>query len=315
MKNKNKNQNLMVEFLQIMAQAVADKEYFGTRKHFIEEFITFLKNPKTPIAISFNERISQIKKRYRIPHLRPHEDIKDFPIGDAIDAESVWLHSQKNKDKMISDINAILNDYNLPRNFFDWVQYRLLYNKTPPWVPVYNWDLPFQIDDNPNELKRMLVTSREVQYLKSFFRRRLGIKRRPPKKSLIIYKHICEIIDKAPKNKMRSFRIMATALKTLERGELIKNKPEFSQYEGQILKHNPQKKAEEIIERYRLLSGRISLLEQMETRKKTYADIVVNEFPDDDFSNDKKRNQWLRKQNQRLRERFSKIMVRKKLKN
>ncbi len=284
MKNKNGKKPSLKRLIQELLRAVVEKKYFGTRKKLNEELLKYVELDK-----DFSQKIKKLRKKYNIPELNQQEDIISFPVGDKhIEAESGWLSSQDKKTKKAieSDIHSIVKEYNLSENFFDWIEFYILYNKQPPWSPFYNWELPLQIGKDFNELERIPLTTQEKRYIKSFFRRILGIKRRPPKEKIKAYRKICQVLEKAPKNKRRPFRTLETALKTLGRGKLTEY---YEPSEG--------------------IRGEDKLL------KKTY-DTLAIEIDEEGkyFGKEKQLSQRLRKQHQRLKERRAKIMDKKKLK-
>lgn len=273
-----KKKNDLTERILDLAKIMIEERFFGTRKAFNEERIKCFKHPEA--NKKFLDEIRRIRKKYDIPKLVPNKDIYCFPIEDYMDCDSRWLFLRDKRDKreLKKEINLMIKNFDLPQNFFNWIQNYILYNQIPPWNPFYNWELPFQVKNNYLQP----LTTQEKNYLKSFFRHKLNIKRRPPKDKLKIYKKICQLINILPKNKKRQFRSVDTALETLtKRNVKYRDEVEFKE------------------KKY----------------KETYENLADRIYPDDEsFGQSKKFGQRLRKQNQRLKKRIPEMIDKKKFK-
>lgn len=248
----------------------ANNKFFNTRIKFCEELIEYLRIDKT-----FEEKIVAVREKYEIPELSPEEDLHDIVIdeGRSIE-ESLWMWSldKKTRESFRKDVNEIIQKYKLPSIFYRWLECFVLYKQELP-MALYNsfWALPLYILD-PIELKKYPLTTQDKNYIKYFLRSEFDIKRRPKKEKARQYRRILQELQKLPKNKKRRFRTIETALKTLERGEIITH----HDWDGKD-----------------------------ESHKKTYQDLAV-EIDEEGkyFGKEKQLAQRLRKQNQRLRERL-----------
>ena len=206
---------LFIKSMQDHFRCFVEKKYFGTRKRLNEEIIKYIKSPT--LSGGFWKRIKEIRARCAIPELSSLEDL-EFSSYDGDECQSRWLSLQNKKTKEIikREIDRLCQNYNLQKNFLDWLQDVVLYNQIPPWNPFYNWELMFQITDNPNMLKKNPLTVGEKKFIKEQSRKILNIKRRPPKNKGGVYKEILRLLNLSPKNRMRAFYTLETALKTLE---------------------------------------------------------------------------------------------------
>jgi len=296
---------------------LTEKEYFGTRKKLNEEFVEYVKNSE--LSKDFRKQIKEIRKKYKIPRLNFQKDTYCYSIQldekseyDVVGSKWLLEKDEKTKKAFKKEIDNLINYYELPKIFFDWLECLVLYNHIPPRSPWYNWDLIFQIADDIKELNRVPLTTQEKKYIKQIFRWKMGIKRRPPKNKEKAYKIICKALKKAKKNRRRRFRTIEDALKTLEQGKSTKLESEYDFYEEKIMEKYPLEEAERLIKNYR--KENLSRSDELKKRKKdfektyTYNKLVAKLFPGEHGLNDKKISQRLRKQKQRLKERTAKIM-------
>jgi hypothetical protein len=159
----------------------------------------------------FLARLEQIRQKEGIPkNLNPENDVRvEFvPHGDedVEVVESYFLDYEANAKRRADiekAINALLVEYVLPLNFYDWVQHMLLYRKPPRGTPRYNWELLWQLSKDPTEVERVPLSTAEKKFWLSTFRTRLGLKvGRMPKKYANAYGQLKALFAKS-KNTLR----------------------------------------------------------------------------------------------------------------
>lgn len=222
MKKKLPFQSGHTIFLQELLRGYTDNNYFGSRRSINDEWVSFLLQDK-----EFQENLKDTQIEFNIPKLVVDDDIVegfyyDEAGKDAHVTESEWLKSQPSliQESIHKRILDWILLYGLPQNFYDWFECYLLYGK-PPWKPLYNFELIFQIMDDFKELERIPPTSQEKKFIKERLRSRLGIKRRPPKEIQKAYKEFLKKLSET-KNKKRRMRSFQTAIKTLDKGKIDK---------------------------------------------------------------------------------------------
>ncbi len=204
----------------------ADTEFFKTRKKINEE-MAFLIDLNESFALNLEE----IRKYFKIPELEPEDDIeltsKNNDEDEALFSKSEYLDSyitKQKKKKIKKGIKWLLEQYNLPFNFEEWVQYYILYKQKPAWVPKYNWELLHQIIDDKSEALRIPLTTDEKKYIKQMFRKIFSMETgRPNKKLKKTYNKLLIELQKS-KNKIRQSRTLENVPDILDK----KNKTDFT---------------------------------------------------------------------------------------
>ncbi len=272
MKMKQKSSPLIE--LQNFLREVVDRKYFGSRKEFNDETITYLLK-----GDQFKQDVVRIRKALNLPKLNEGDDIV-VPQDELLLPESIWLSSQSKEIqiKFEAEINRLIQCYHLPRNFVGWLRHFVLYGK-PAWKSHYNFDLTAQVLSDPKELERIGLTTQEKDFIKEQVRKILGIIRRPNQQASQLWGKLLRRLNSS-KNSRRRFRRLESAIKTTR----IRQK----------------------VQVYDFRDGKY----QKVTEPFTYDKLVVREYPDEEGYNDSKHNQRLRKQHQRLKDRVSKVLGR-----
>lgn len=235
---------------------------------------TSARNPITSASESItddagNESFFTVSEQTEEENLYPEEDLdgrdKSVHLGEL---------SDKEQSSFNADINAILASYKLPKNFYDWVQYYVLYNKQPPWgwEVSFNLELLQQIESDNLEAMRIGLTSEEKKYIRGQYRKLFGMKEgRPPKWLKENYEQLNNLLKKS-KNTQREFRSLGVAKKIL-----LEKKKKISFFEN----------------------------DKEKTEKMKYADIAGELFGLEDMEKEKQQIQNLRKTVERLKKRHN----------
>jgi len=194
------------------------EKWFKVRKGLNREIVAYLQT-----IGDFKSDLRRVRKQFKIPKLSPREDIKEIPLEDSSYEESDWLYGQKDivQQSFHQEIESLINKYNLPQNFYNWLDYHILYG-TPPFVPFYNPELVQQIIKNPDEVSRIPLTSGEKKFLKQITAWILGIKKRPNKDLRMTYKKTQSELQtflNSSKNRRRRFRTLQSSLQTSKQGQ------------------------------------------------------------------------------------------------
>ena len=194
-------------------------ELFGPRAKINRERWDFLQ-----IDPEFKARVQSIRETEKIPKINPDLDIKaGFIPHDYWEEEVVVSHyldslGRTKRARIERAIENLLQDFSLPLNFHDWVQYLLLYRKPMKGTPRYNWYFLDDIINNQKEARRLPISSKEKKFWLREFRWRLGIKNgRVPKQYAKAYNELIRLLDSAPKNKQRRMRTFDSAMEAIER--------------------------------------------------------------------------------------------------
>ncbi len=267
------------EFKKIAEKKLGER-FFNTRIELNKELVEYLNLKK--VEEDLTKRIIELRVKYKIPKLQYEEDSIDIPYGeDQSYEDSAWLSGDKKRRACIyKDLNKVLKIYNLPFFFYGWLEFYTLYDKLLP--SANSQVLPISKTDW-EDLKKHPPTTQDKRQIKHLYSLMLNIKRRPPKDKSKIYNKILKYLDSLPKNKERRFRILETALKTYDAGKTIKDWDDV--FEKDMYFKNT----------YKIIADKIDTNEKYRGIKK------------------KKFIQKLRKQNERLKKRMSKI-TKKKLK-
>lgn len=167
----------------------------------------------------FLARLEMIRQREKISKNLKFEtdvraDIVSYGDGEMEIVESYFLDYEIGKlrrKRIQNEIASILKDYSLPLNFHDWIQCLLLYRKPLNGTPRYNWDLLDQVMSDPDEAKRIPLSSAEKKFWLWAFRFSRGIRPgRIPKKYAPEYKKLKDIFADSKNTLRRSRRIADT---------------------------------------------------------------------------------------------------------
>lgn len=205
---------LMKDFRELI-----DKNGRGIRKILNQEKAdVFPKDPK------FREEIQNIREKLCITNLEPEKDIINI---DQENVGSDWLQytaSEEERKKFNAVITKLLHKYELGLNFKDWMECTVLYGDFSLWSPLYDFDLFEQLISNPEEARRIPLTTAEKKYLKQFFRKILNVSRSGllPKKYKTIFSDFCKILNLGT-NSRRRMRSFDLAVKTLKHGEVVEH--------------------------------------------------------------------------------------------
>lgn len=189
----------------------ADKT-FNPRPKLNEEKVFVLLN-----SGDFKNRIKQLRGKYHIPKLNPAMDLVDGEISDGGKSVSVSesdflekLPKSKLND-FRNDVENLLDNLQIQKNFYDWVEYLILYRRSPGWIPRYNWALAFDFIHNPKKVANFGLSTAEKKWIKSNLRKDLEIKSgRPKKEAAEVYQYALKILS-GSKNKQRGFQNLKLA--------------------------------------------------------------------------------------------------------
>ena len=268
---------VLVDWLIFGMGVLADEElHLDTRKKLNKEKVTLLLENKL-----FSNKLQAIRESIGAIDLDPFSDIRETFVEvkddeEVLISESVFLsENPKAKTVLKKEIGNIREQYGLSPNFNDWLQYFILYKKTPPWTPEYNWDLLLQVVQNQSEGTRVPLNSQEKAYLRKRLRQVLGLGiGRPPKE----YEKLFTAFNKLLQESKNSQHISRTLLPMIE---ILKLKDEEVEYPDQDGVYRPQ--------------------------KRTYQDLAIDITEGEEMSEkeEKKLAQNLRKRKQRLHDRIS----------
>ncbi|MFH1170384.1 MAG: hypothetical protein V1704_02400 [Candidatus Vogelbacteria bacterium] len=258
-----------------------EKERAGSRQKQNEELAVYLSTADD----DFKNDIKKVRDKYNISNFTAEEarlddydenvifDINNEPYGIPTSKFLNEKLTEKERAKFKKDIDGIIKKYSLPLNFYDWMEWCVLYNHEVPWQSLFNWELFSQIIENPKELERVGLTTREKHEMKKQWRDLFNMKiGRPSKKQVQQYGEFLKLLSKS-KNKKRRMRTFLPALKALK---MRQGKEKYSEW-GDF--------------------GTIS------TTKK-YKDKVAEIYPDLEGEDDDRLAVNLRKQKERLLKRF-----------
>ncbi|MDP4031308.1 MAG: hypothetical protein Q8P60_00380 [Pseudorhodobacter sp.] len=185
-----------------------DYKWFGVRKNLNYEKALFL-----PISKDFNKDILSIKEEFKVPKLSPDEDYRLIMNTEIEFEDSNWLSGKPTKfiNKWEKYIKELINKYELPTSFIDWVEWNILYGK-PKTYPHYNIETFSEIIRNPQEASRIGLTTNEkkllLEYLRFIIKSTNGKRKSILKKSFIRLKEVIKI----SKNRRRGIRSLETSL-------------------------------------------------------------------------------------------------------
>lgn len=248
------------------------KGYFGNPKLTDERVLLLERNT------SFIQEVNQIRISFSIPNLNFQQDTTVYPFRDTYLEDSTWLLKQPQniQDKFINEVELLIKKYKLPVSFRDWIEKYILYGK-PKDNPYVNYELVYELMNNPDELQRLPLSSQEKNMVKDLVRFRLGINKRPPKHLQKDYKELLNALS-ASKSNFRGSRTISTSIKTLGVGKIEKQKD---------------------VSKNRVIN-----------RRKTFKDLIPNiySFEEESKMGPEKLSNRLRKQHQRLKQRMKKLL-------
>jgi hypothetical protein len=197
-------------------QRVVDN-FFGPRVKINRmDWILLQKNP------DFLERLASIRREERIPKLDMSKDSLAERIGYDVELKEsqesfyLWDAGAKKQKRVEAAIKAILYDYGLPLNFFSFILYSLLYQKSLKGTPRYNWDFIDQVIENPDELRRIPLSTVEKKYWKEVFSTKVmaAVKdgRVPEVPARAAIREFRKMLAASPKNERRRARVLDSAL-------------------------------------------------------------------------------------------------------
>lgn len=266
-------QSWLKELFERLLKIFADK-YYGSRAEFNREDLTYLLRDKT-----FQEDIRNIRKELKIPKLKPEQDLRFVPVDFGNENKDIeqsdWIHalSEQNFNAFDSKVKWLLSKYKLPLNFYDALEGYLLYRKKPK-TPVYNLGLVSQILLDPNELKRIPLTTSEKHLIKLYLLDEYGEKIMKDKKLRLAYQNLVQDLA-VSKNKRRKLSNFKSALKALHKPQ--RHEKYYDDVEGQEIEP-----------------------------KFTFKDLAVKEYVKVNTESEATRKAaLLRKQKQRLKDRYS----------
>lgn len=258
-----------------------DIKFFNTRKELNMEMATLI-----DIEKSFLQNFKIIRNEFKIPYLEPEDDIELISIDEngkeIILTKSKYLDSiinKKEKGLIQNKIKWLLERYNLPLNFKDWIQYYLLYNKKPNWVPLYNWEIIDQIISDKNEALRIPLTTEEKKYIKAQFRKVFSMEKgRPTKKLKEKYNELLSIFKKS-KNSLRRSGAFEDISHILDKGDKT-----YEQVAEDIAKYNLVASGEDLdkLKKFDIYLEKekvIQALRKQKERLKKRIDLLFNSKP------------------------------------
>ncbi len=200
------------ELFEPLLKAFAD-QYFTPRTEFNKEANAYVFTNE-----DFKKEVNEIRQVLQIPKLDPDEDFRLIPIERNTEVENVedsgWVLrlTDEEFDRFDQKVKRLLQKYGLPLNFRNAVEFYLLYRKKPKWTPLYNLGIFSQIIQNPNELKRISLTTGEKKLIKQYVLDEYGEKIKKDGKYKKAYKELLQSLAQS-KNKKRRMRTLNTALK------------------------------------------------------------------------------------------------------
>lgn len=193
---RNNSKLSLSEFVVQEGVKILSEESFGPRREFNLENAQLISNDQW-----FLKQLTEVRKKYKIPKLKASSDLKEIEYHDffddqgvdVIDAESKWLNNQNKEvqDQINGWIRLILGYYSLPQNWDIWIEGYLFYGK-PKYVPKYNWELTYDVIDDPERIMSIGLTTQEKDFVKDQVRKKLGIKGKPNRKLQKIYREFLE---------------------------------------------------------------------------------------------------------------------------
>lgn len=170
MSNKNSSGSIK-RYLEPFLKKVAEG-YFGPRARFNREDKTYIFQD-----IDFENDIREARIDLHIPKLNLDDDFILMPVNEEDEEyDSVWVNKipKDQFDGFNKKIKWLLHKYNLPLNFRSSIEIYLMYRKKPKTTPLYNSGLLSQVLANPEELKRMPLTTQEKKLIKDYLRYQNG---------------------------------------------------------------------------------------------------------------------------------------------
>lgn len=211
---KRKPSRSITEPPQLLMQALMDYKWFEVRKTLNKEHHLFLIKSK-----EFKNDVKTFKKEFSVPKLDPHDDYKLMYVGPMEIEDSKWLrtHDRNFIDNWERKLTELMDKYQLPPSFHDWVDWNVLYGK-PKYYPHYNIEGLLEVMQNPYKTNKTGLTTKEkgllMELLGIDIKGAKGLKKKLLKQ---IKPHIIKTA-KQNKNQRRRSRTLNTSLKTLAMG-------------------------------------------------------------------------------------------------
>lgn len=246
------------------------EKYFGSRRKLNKENIELLS-----VSEDFKKDIKKTRKDLSIPTLKLEEDTIEIQHPKYIDVKSGWIESQPaHKKKTFSRaLRGILDKYELPFYFDEWLEMHILYKHPISEAPLHRLDYAVAaLAGHSVDLYKTQPTSQEKRLLKETFRRIFKIKGKPAKDKAELYSQFLKALSQVG-NSRRRMRALDTSVKTLGHKKFIMI---LDTYAGKTIKY-----------------------------KKTFRDVAIDTYTDEEISEvglDKLAAR-LRKQKQRLSKR------------
>lgn len=140
----------------------------------------------------FNLDVKTIREKLQIPKLDSTKDQQDTDNPFDSLSESFWLRTKtygwfKKFDKKL---NLLINKYKLTMDFYEWLRWIIMYgytNNASINIQYSSYESFHKIIENPDELKRIGLTTEEKRFYKFVIRKVLKIERRPNKEVALAY--------------------------------------------------------------------------------------------------------------------------------
>lgn len=153
--------------LTLLLRGLAEK-YAGVRKNFNREDAAILEHEELNIN---KKQVYDLRKWLGIPDMNPRGYYKIYNKDDG-DFEThhwtEWLDLQpaKIKETFEQKITEWMEKYNLQKNFRDWLTAYIISGRRPAWKPLFNFELFYDICQNPSMAFRSGLTTQEKKLLK-----------------------------------------------------------------------------------------------------------------------------------------------------
>ncbi len=209
---KSSNNSWLKDLFEPLLKSFAN-QYYSPRTEFNKEAKEYVFENK-----DFIKDVREVRSELNIPKLNPDDDFRLIPIEQGTEIinveDSGWVQRLSNEefDRFDQKVKWLLQKYELPLNFRDPVEFYLLYRKKSKRTPLYNLGLFSQIIQNPNELKRIPLTTGEKKLIKQYVLDEYGERIKKDKKLKNAYKELLQSLALS-KNKRRRMRTISTALK------------------------------------------------------------------------------------------------------
>lgn len=192
----------------IAAIRAETNKFFRVRNDLNEEIAEYLSRDKT-----FSNIIGRMRQELDLPNLDHRHDGRTYFSAEKKRwvRESQFLEGlpRKAREQFEIAVNAIIDKYELPAGFHDWLIERILYDRRPHWEPTFNFELCTDIFENPERVNRVGLTAGEKVFIDEYIKKELGIQKgRPTLKNAELLKKINAVLaaNKKQKPTFPSFR-------------------------------------------------------------------------------------------------------------